>query len=46
MKTDTPRRPRMALNDVKARNAKPGDKRIKLADGDGIHVYWPPYPLL
>ncbi len=28
----------MALADVKVRNAKPGDKQIKLTDGDGMYL--------
>ncbi|MGK4321675.1 tyrosine-type recombinase/integrase [Citrobacter youngae] len=28
----------MALTDVKVRNAKPGDKPIKLTDGNGMHL--------
>lgn len=28
----------MALSDVKVRNAKPGEKPIKLSDGEGLHL--------
>src|SRR6266702_2230664 len=28
----------MALNDVKVRNAKPGEKQVKLSDGDVMYL--------
>jgi hypothetical protein len=28
----------MPLTDVKARNAKPGEKKIKLSDNDGMYL--------
>lgn len=30
------------LTDIAVRNAKPGEKPIKLADGDGFHLYVTP----